>query len=121
MEVLQGILLSIITSTAEREAAIEFAKAAALRPKIVGETLQEISQDPEIEAAMFEILENEKMIEGNAHVTPDTEGKRFNPATAYAQVSVCAADFSIRYWRCDDGLMEIMGRFLTGQCDVFLQ
>jgi hypothetical protein len=83
MEVLQGILLSIITSTAEREAAIESAKADALRPKIVGETLQEISQDPEIEAAMFEILENEKMTEGNAHVTPDTEGKRFNPATSF--------------------------------------
>ncbi len=61
--------VSIITSTAEREAAIEFAKAAALRPKIVGEALQEISQDPEIEEAMFEILENEKMIEGGAQVT----------------------------------------------------
>jgi regulator of protease activity HflC (stomatin/prohibitin superfamily) len=61
--------VSIITSTAERQAAIEFAKAAALRPKIVGEALQEISQDPEIEEAMFEILENEKMIEGDAHVT----------------------------------------------------
>jgi regulator of protease activity HflC (stomatin/prohibitin superfamily) len=61
--------VSIITSTAERQAAIEFAKAAALRPKIVGEALQEISQDPEIEEAMFEIMENEKMIEGDAHVT----------------------------------------------------
>jgi regulator of protease activity HflC (stomatin/prohibitin superfamily) len=69
--------VSIITSTAEREAAIEFAKAAALRPKIVGEALQEISQDPEIEEAMFEILENEKMIEGDAHVTMIPKGNDF--------------------------------------------
>lgn len=69
--------VSIITSTAERQAAIEFAKAAALRPKIVGEALQEISQDPEIEQAMFEILENEKMIEGNAHVTLIPKGSDF--------------------------------------------
>jgi regulator of protease activity HflC (stomatin/prohibitin superfamily) len=69
--------VSIITSTAEREAAIEFAKAAALRPKIVGEALQEISQDPEIEEGMFEILENEKMIGGDAHVTLIPKGNDF--------------------------------------------
>jgi regulator of protease activity HflC (stomatin/prohibitin superfamily) len=69
--------VSIITSTAEREAAIEFAKAAALRPKIVGEALQEISHDPEIEEAMFEILENEKMIGGDAHVTLIPKGHDF--------------------------------------------
>ena len=40
--------VSIITSTAERQAAIEFAKAAAIRPQIVGAALQQISQDPEI-------------------------------------------------------------------------
>ncbi len=31
--------VNIITSTAEREAAVEFAKAAAIRPEIVGATL----------------------------------------------------------------------------------
>ncbi len=36
--------VSIITSTAERQAAIEFAKAAAMRPRIVGAALQEISR-----------------------------------------------------------------------------
>src|ERR1035437_7686049 len=36
--------VSIITNTAEREAAIEFAKAAAIRPQIVGEALQRISE-----------------------------------------------------------------------------
>jgi hypothetical protein len=61
--------VSIITSTAERQAAIEFAKAAALRPEIVGAALEKISQDPEIARAMFEILETEKIIEGEADIT----------------------------------------------------
>ena len=47
--------VSIITSTAERQAAIEFAKAAAMRPRIVGAGLQEIARDPEIAQAMFEV------------------------------------------------------------------
>ena len=39
--------VSIITSTAERQAAVEFAKAGAMRPQIVGEALRRISQDRE--------------------------------------------------------------------------
>ena len=50
--------VSIITSTAERQAAIEFAKAAAMRPRIVGAGLQEIARDPDISRAMFDILES---------------------------------------------------------------
>jgi len=69
--------VNIITSTAEREAAIEFAKATALRPRIVGEALREISQDTEIEEAIFEILENQNLIEGGAHVTLIPEGSDF--------------------------------------------
>jgi regulator of protease activity HflC (stomatin/prohibitin superfamily) len=61
--------VSIITSTAEREAAIEFAKANAMRPMIVGQALQEICQDKELAEAMFDILENEKLIKGNATIT----------------------------------------------------
>jgi regulator of protease activity HflC (stomatin/prohibitin superfamily) len=61
--------VSIITSTAERQAAVEFAKAAAMRPRIVGEALQKISADREILAAMFEILEMQSIIEGEARVT----------------------------------------------------
>jgi regulator of protease activity HflC (stomatin/prohibitin superfamily) len=60
--------VSIITSTAERRAAIEFAKAAALRPQIVGAALQKISQDPEIAQTMFEILETQNIIEGKAGI-----------------------------------------------------
>jgi regulator of protease activity HflC (stomatin/prohibitin superfamily) len=61
--------VSIITSTAERQAAIEFAKAAAMRPRIVGEALQKISTDREILDAMFEILEMQSIISSEARVT----------------------------------------------------
>jgi regulator of protease activity HflC (stomatin/prohibitin superfamily) len=61
--------VSIIASTAERQAAIEFAKAAAMRPQIVGDALRRISQDPDIARAMFEILETEKILESKAEIT----------------------------------------------------
>ena len=61
--------VSIITSTAERQAAIEFAKAAAMRPRIVGEALQKISTDREILDAMFDILEMQNMITGEARIS----------------------------------------------------
>jgi hypothetical protein len=61
--------VSIISSTAEREAANEFAKAAAVRPQIVGAALQKITQDPEICRALFETLEMQKIIDGEAVIT----------------------------------------------------
>jgi regulator of protease activity HflC (stomatin/prohibitin superfamily) len=61
--------VSIITSTAERQAAVEFAKAAAMRPRIVGEALNQVAADPEVEAAMFEILEIQKIVESKARIT----------------------------------------------------
>jgi regulator of protease activity HflC (stomatin/prohibitin superfamily) len=61
--------VSIITSTAERQAAIEFAKAAAMRPRIVGEALQEISQDHEVSSALFNVLEVQNILAGGAQVT----------------------------------------------------
>jgi regulator of protease activity HflC (stomatin/prohibitin superfamily) len=61
--------VSIITSTAERQAAVEFAKAAALRPRIVGEALQKIAADPEILSSLFEVLEMQNIVEGEARVT----------------------------------------------------
>ncbi len=61
--------VSIITSTAERRAAIEFAKAGAMRPRIVGAGLQEIVQDPGISRAMFDILEAQSIIKGEAEIT----------------------------------------------------
>ena len=61
--------VSIITSTAEREAAIEFAKANAMRPKIVGEALKAISGDPDVAKAVFDVLEVQRLIDGNAAIT----------------------------------------------------
>jgi regulator of protease activity HflC (stomatin/prohibitin superfamily) len=61
--------VSIITNTAERQAAVEFAKAAAMRPRIVGAGLQQISRDPDIFASLFNILEAQKIIEGDADIT----------------------------------------------------
>ncbi len=61
--------VSIITSTAERQAAIEFAKAAAMRPQIVGDALQRISQDGDIARAMFEILETQRLLDSKAEIT----------------------------------------------------
>jgi regulator of protease activity HflC (stomatin/prohibitin superfamily) len=61
--------VSIITSTAESQAAVEFAKATAMRPRIVGEALNQVAADPDVEAAMFEILEIQKIIESKARIT----------------------------------------------------
>jgi len=71
--------VSIITSTAERQAAVEFAKAAAMRPRIVGEALNKVAADPEVEAAMFEILEVQKIVESKAKITLIPEGGGFLP------------------------------------------
>src|SRR5262245_57038939 len=68
--------VSIIKSTAERQAAIEFARAAAQRPHIVGAALQTISEDPEISEAMFDILETQKVVEGHGTLTLLPEGRR---------------------------------------------
>jgi len=61
--------VSIITSTAERTAAIEFAKACAVRPQIVGSALRQISQDRDVAKAVFEVLETQRMINGECRIT----------------------------------------------------
>ncbi len=61
--------VSIITSTAERKAAVEFAKAGAIRPQLVGETLRRISQDRETADAMFTILETQNLLNGSGRIT----------------------------------------------------
>ena len=58
--------VSVITGSAEREAASEFARAAAIRPATLGKALQEISRDPVVAAALFEILETQKILEHRA-------------------------------------------------------
>lgn len=61
--------VSIITSSAECQAAIEFGKAAAVRPAIVGKSMSEISNDPEVAEAMFELLETQRIVESKANLT----------------------------------------------------
>ncbi len=51
--------VNIITSTAEKDAAVEFARAEAIRSKIVGEELTNIARDPEVATAVFEILQTQ--------------------------------------------------------------
>ena len=53
--------VNIIRSTADRTAALDFGKAAAIRPKIVGEALEEISRDQDVSISMFEILETTRI------------------------------------------------------------
>ena len=54
--------VNIITSTADRQAAIEFAKAGAIRPRIVGEAMKSITANREVADAVFEILETQKIL-----------------------------------------------------------
>jgi regulator of protease activity HflC (stomatin/prohibitin superfamily) len=61
--------VSVITSSADRTAAVEFARAGAIRPEIVGAALREISADPEIAGAMFQVLEVQRLLASPARVT----------------------------------------------------
>jgi regulator of protease activity HflC (stomatin/prohibitin superfamily) len=61
--------VAIIKSGAERLAAAEFAHAAAVRPYLVGKAIQEIAKDKEILDTVFEILETEKMLDGDVELT----------------------------------------------------
>ena len=55
--------VNIIRSTADRQAAIEFAKAAAIRPKIVGDALANIASDGEISDTLFKVLEIQQLLQ----------------------------------------------------------
>ncbi|MFP2907344.1 SPFH domain-containing protein [Pyxidicoccus sp. 3LFB2] len=68
--------VSIITSTAERQSAVEFARAAALRPQIVGSALRKIGEDPDVLEATFELLETQRLLESGAQLTLIPEGQR---------------------------------------------
>ncbi len=58
--------VSIIRSTAESQAAKEFGKAAATRPRIVGAALAQVSQNPHIAAALFEVLEAQNLMKSGS-------------------------------------------------------
>jgi len=60
--------VSVITSSAEREAAFEFAKAAAIRPATLGQAFQEIAHEPAVSEALFEILETQRLLASGARL-----------------------------------------------------
>jgi regulator of protease activity HflC (stomatin/prohibitin superfamily) len=61
--------VSVITSSAEREASIEFGKASAIRPSTLGAALREIAAEPAVSNALFEILEAQRLIAADARIT----------------------------------------------------
>jgi regulator of protease activity HflC (stomatin/prohibitin superfamily) len=61
--------VSVITSSAEREAAVEFAKAAAIRPMELGKALKEIAKEPEVAKALFDVLETQRILAGTARIS----------------------------------------------------
>jgi regulator of protease activity HflC (stomatin/prohibitin superfamily) len=61
--------VSVITSSAEKEAAIEFAKAAAIRPATLGRAFQEIAREPAVAEALFDVLETQRILASNVRVT----------------------------------------------------
>lgn len=68
--------VNIIKSTADRQAATEFARAAAQRPLIVGQALTRIAADAEVMESMFELLETQKLLESGAQVTLLPSGEK---------------------------------------------
>jgi regulator of protease activity HflC (stomatin/prohibitin superfamily) len=86
--------VSIITSTAERQAAIELAKAAVMRPQIVGAALQIISEDPEISDALFKTLETQNIINGQVDITLIPKNTGFLSSLVSAIQSSKTADAS---------------------------
>jgi regulator of protease activity HflC (stomatin/prohibitin superfamily) len=68
--------VSVITSSAEREAAIEFAKAATIRPATLGQALQEIAREPAVSQALFDVLETQRILAGGARFTLLPSGPR---------------------------------------------
>ncbi len=77
--------VNIIKSTAERQAAIEFARAAAQRPLIVGRALEKISNDSEVMEAMYSLLEYQRLLASDARVTllpPGNKGELLAPLLA---------------------------------------
>jgi hypothetical protein len=66
----------VITNTAQRTASVEFGKAAAVRPKIVGQALADMAQDKEVNQALFEILETQKILENPGELTLVPAGHR---------------------------------------------
>ena len=60
--------VNVISGSADKEAATEFARAAAIRPQIIGEALKSICQDKEVASALFETLETNRILDSSAEL-----------------------------------------------------
>jgi regulator of protease activity HflC (stomatin/prohibitin superfamily) len=61
--------VSVITSSAEREAAVELAKAAVIRPMTLRKVFQEVASVPAVGEGLFQILETQRIIASGARLT----------------------------------------------------
>ena len=66
--------MDVIGSAAEKEAAVEFSRAEAVRPRLVGQALTQISRDREVLQALMGILETQRLMEGKADITLVPDG-----------------------------------------------
>ena len=60
--------VSVITSSAEREAAVEFARAAVIRPATLRQVFQDIATVPEVNEALFQILETQRIMASSSRL-----------------------------------------------------
>jgi hypothetical protein len=60
--------VSVITSSAEREAAVELAKGAVIRPATLRQVFQEIASIPAVGEALFQILETQRIMASGARL-----------------------------------------------------
>jgi regulator of protease activity HflC (stomatin/prohibitin superfamily) len=66
--------VSVIRSSAEREAAVEFAKAAVIRPSILRQVFQEVGSVPEVSEGLFQILETQRMVSSSGKLVLVPQG-----------------------------------------------
>jgi regulator of protease activity HflC (stomatin/prohibitin superfamily) len=74
--------VNVISGDAEKKAATEFARAEAMRPKIIGDALSDITRDADVSRAMFEILEIQRLINSKARITLLPSGEGIAPLMA---------------------------------------
>jgi regulator of protease activity HflC (stomatin/prohibitin superfamily) len=60
--------VSLIRGGAEKQAAVEFAKAATLRPQILGSALRDVMVKPHVAQALFTVLETQRLLESKAEI-----------------------------------------------------
>ncbi len=71
--------VNIITSSAQKTAATEFAKAAAMRPLIVGNALRDIARDKQVSDCLFDVLEIQNILSSNANIILIPKGQVLMP------------------------------------------